>query len=235
MVQTGSHFISGLLFTIVVPRLMGPDTFGQYALITSVSVWFALVSGLSSAQTMSRFVPEFSVRGDREGLERFAFLLRLVSGALVAALYFALTAFLFRELDLLAVAVAAMAVFFRSAAKLLCALSLGLNQAARWGLGETVNRWASLILVIPGAYFGGLLGACLALLITELASKQRCLVGRPYVARRRCAGRKPRRAAVWLAFYGSNVLRFLNSGECWCALFQATIIRSAPCGRVRIV
>src|SRR5687768_6821877 len=44
-VQRGFHVVAGVIFAMFVPRLMGPDTFGRYALVTSVSLWFALMTG----------------------------------------------------------------------------------------------------------------------------------------------------------------------------------------------
>jgi O-antigen/teichoic acid export membrane protein len=150
---------------------MGPETYGRYGLITSVSLWFAIVSGISAAQTMSRFVPDFKLRGDEEGLRKLLgslLCLRLLSSSLAMGLYLGLTTFWFPELDLVALSFAALAILVRPLGKLLFALFLGLNQAARWGAGDTLGRWTSLILLVPAIYFGGLRGACLALLVTEV-------------------------------------------------------------------
>jgi O-antigen/teichoic acid export membrane protein len=172
MAQKASHIVTAVLFAAIVPRLMGPGIYGRFALITSVSMWFAMLSGMSSVQVMTRFVPQLTVKGDTEGLQKLfsnLLLVRLANGMAAAGLYFLLTTILFPELDLTALAIVACAVFFRTGGKLLFAFFLGLNQAARWGMGETVNRWVALILMIPGIYFAGLRGACLALMLTELA------------------------------------------------------------------
>lgn len=172
MAQKGSHILTGTLFAVAVPRLMGSETFGKYALLTSISIWFALVSSVSSAQTMGRFVPQFVLQKDGEGLRKFVgnFLcLRLLNGSTAAACYLLVTLFWFRELDFWAVLFVAGAIVFRTVSKLIFALFLGLNNASRWAIGETLNRWTSLIFIIPGFYFGGLAGACLAMMLTEMA------------------------------------------------------------------
>jgi O-antigen/teichoic acid export membrane protein len=220
--QRGSHILTGLLFAIVVPRLMGPDIYGRYGLITSITIWFALLSGMSFSQTMIRFVPQFTAQGDKDGLQKFfanLMLLRLANGALAVTAYLLLTTFLFPELDLVALVIAASTIYFRTWAKLLFALFLGLNQAARWGMGETLSRWVSLVLTIPGVYFGGLRGACLALLLTELTV---LLVGlswaRPYLCWSKLRLDREYLAPYLrfsLSFYGSNILLSIsqNSGE----------------------
>jgi hypothetical protein len=47
-------------------------------------------------------------------------------------------------------------------------LFLGLNQAARWGMGEIFRHRFIIVSVIIGFYLRGLQGACLGLFLTEL-------------------------------------------------------------------
>jgi O-antigen/teichoic acid export membrane protein len=171
MVQRGFHIIAGILFAILVPRMMGPDTYGRYALITSISLWFALISGLGAVPVMSHFVPQFVLRGDRAGLEKLVsnlLVLRMANGLLAAMVYLLLTSLWLRELDWAVLSFVAGSVFVRTGANLFFALFLGLNQAARWGMGEIFRRWASLIFLVIGFYLGGLRGGCFGLLLTEI-------------------------------------------------------------------
>ena len=57
MAQRLLHIIAAALFALMVPRLMGPAVFGRYALLTSVSMWFAMLSGLGAVSVMTRAVP----------------------------------------------------------------------------------------------------------------------------------------------------------------------------------
>lgn len=169
--QKGLHLLGGLLVAIVVPRLMGPDLYGRYALITSLSMWFALFSSMSAAQTMGRFVPQLVLAGDKEGLQKFLgnlLTVRFANGLFSATAYLLITALLFRELDTVALLFVAVAVCLRTSGKLIFAFFLGLNQAARWGAGEILRQWLSFALLVPGFFFGGLRGACLGLALSEL-------------------------------------------------------------------
>ena len=171
LAQRGLHVVAGVLFAVLIPRLMGPETFGRFALVTSVSLWFALFSGMNSAQIMGRFVPELALQEDGENLQKFfgnLLVVRIANGVASAGLYFLLTALWFQELDTVVLALIAGSVLVRTVAKLTFALFLGLNLAARWALGDTLRRWLSLALLIPGFYYGGLRGACLSLLVTEI-------------------------------------------------------------------
>ena len=172
MAQRGLHVVAATLFAVVLPRMMGPETFGRYALMTSISLWFAMFSGMSAAQMMGRFGPEFAIQESNEHLQKFfgnLLIVRLGTGFAAAALYLLITALWFRELDVVTVAIVAGSVFFRTACGLVFALFLGLNKAARWGMGDTLRRWLSLVLIVLGFYLGGLRGACLGLIVTELA------------------------------------------------------------------
>lgn len=169
--QRGPHIAGGLLIALFVPRLMGPESFGRYALMTSLAMWFVIFSSLSSAQVMSRFVPQMALAKDLPGLRKFLGSLlaaRLSNGLLAALTYLLFTALWFRELDRLALLFIAVSVCMQTSGKLIYAFFLGLNQAARWGMGEILRQWLTVIFLVPGFYFGGLRGACMGLMLAEL-------------------------------------------------------------------
>jgi len=170
LVQRGLHAASGLVFALLVPRLMGPDTYGRYSLLTSLSIWFVLSSRLGFTEVIVRYMPQFILKRDREGLQDFLgdlLTVRLASGTLAASLYLGVTVLWLRELDPLVLAIVAGVVFVRAISELLFDVFLGHNQAARWQVGETLRQWMSLAFLLPGFYLGGLRGAVLGLLLTE--------------------------------------------------------------------
>lgn len=171
LVQRAIYVAAGLLFAALVPRLMGPELYGRYALATSLSMWFVLFSGLGFTQVITRFVPQFTGLGDTESVKGFLrdlLTVRLTSGSLSAGMYLLLTALWLRDIDLLMLALLAAAVLARSVGNLFYALFLGMNRAARWGVGDTIRGWVLLGLLVPGFLMWGLLGAFLAVLLTEL-------------------------------------------------------------------
>jgi len=169
LAQRGAKVVAVALFAALVPRLMGPEVYGRYKLVTSISLWFVFASALGSAQVMCRFVPQFSLK-ERDLKDFFERLLtvRLFSGALAAGSYLLLCHLWLRELDPLVLAILAGAAFVQAVSQLFFALLLGLNRAAHWGMGQIARGWASLVLVLLGVLLDGLRGACLALLLTEL-------------------------------------------------------------------
>lgn len=222
VVQRGGIVAGGFLFAVLVPRLMGPDDYGRFALVTSLSAWFVLLSALGFLQMIGRYVPPFVLQGDTEGLRGFfghLLAVRMVSGALAAGLYLLLTFLWLRDLDPLLLAIMAGVVLVQAIANLFYAFCLGLNQAARWGAGDIVGQWVSLALLIPGFLLGGLRGAGLALLLTELVVLSIGLWWtRAYLSWSNVR-LELRRLAPYLrfglVFFGSNVLTatFQRSGE----------------------
>lgn len=171
MAQRGVHVLGAALFAVLIPRLMGPEIFGRYALLTSVSMWFALLSGLGAVSMMTRSIPRFQAAQATANVRRLAtslLTLRAGTGMATSAIYFLTAAFVLGESDRVAAALISVAVFSRAVANLCFALFLGLNQAARWGMGELMRRWLTLVLVLAGFLLAGLRGACLGFLAANV-------------------------------------------------------------------
>jgi O-antigen/teichoic acid export membrane protein len=171
MAQRGFHLLGVTLFAVLVPRLMGPTLFGRYALLISVSMWFALLSAPGAVSMLARSIPRFVATNDGDGLRRLAtslVVLRAVTGSFSAMGYFLIVTLVLGEPDPLAAAFVAGGVLSCTVGNLSFALFLGLNQAARWGLGELLRRWMTLALVPIGFAAAGLRGACLGFLGAEM-------------------------------------------------------------------
>ena len=171
--QRALLFAMGILAASLIPRRMGPQVYGQYSAMVTMSMWFSLMTGLGAVSLMTRFVPEFLARGDEHGLKKLAsnlFALRLVNGLLAACAYLALAALWLKDLDRAAIALVAVSIALRTAANLPFTLFLGLNKAARWGASDLLRR----ILIFPFVFFGfitaGLRGAAAGLLLVEFSA-----------------------------------------------------------------
>ena len=144
IVQRGFEVAGAFAFAALVPRLMGPDIYGRYALVTSLSIWFVLFSDLGITQVMVRYVPQFIFQEEKKNLQKFFSQLLTVSlvwGAVCAGLYLLLTSLWLRDLDRLLLAIIAATLIVRSWSQPFFALLLGLNQAARWGIAQMLRRW----------------------------------------------------------------------------------------------
>lgn len=173
VIQRGGLLAAGVVFAVLVPRLMGPAAYGRFALVSSLSTLFVMCSTLGFTEVAGRFLPELSRRPDSRDLHRLVnglLSIRLVAGALLAAAFLGLTTVWLPDLDAWALVAVSAAILVRAVSHLLFALFLGLNQAARWGAGELLSRSLLLVFVLPGYVRGGFRGACVGLLLAEVAT-----------------------------------------------------------------
>lgn len=171
LLQRGSYLFYAIIFAALVPRLMGPTIYGQFTLLTSLAMWFVFSGNLGIDQIAGRYVPEFFHRDDGAGLLKFIghmAVSRLLVGVAGGLIYYLITILWLRDLDWLLLGFMALSVVFNILANSVFALFLGLNQAARWGMNETLMRWLSLVFILAGVAFWGLRGACLGMALTEL-------------------------------------------------------------------
>lgn len=183
--QRGLHVLGAGLFAVFVPRLMGPEMFGRYALLTSVAMWFGQLSGLGAVSMITRTVPGFVAAGDLTGLRKLVtslLALRGTTGVLSATGFAAFVTLALGIGDWVSVAWFAGAVCCRAVGNLCFTLFLGLNRAARWGAGDLLRRWLTLAFVLIGVPVAGLRGACAGFFLSSLVV---LVVGgiqaRPYV------------------------------------------------------
>jgi O-antigen/teichoic acid export membrane protein len=171
LLQRALSVAGGVIFAAIVPRMMGPETYGRYSLITALAVFLALFSSLGLTNAIGRYVPGFLQRGETVQLRRFLgglLTVRLLSSTAAAAVYLGITMGWLHEVDRVVLVTMAATVLLQGLAQYLFSLFLGFDQVASWGLGDTLRRWLSLSLVVPGFALAGLRGASIALLVTEL-------------------------------------------------------------------
>ncbi|MBK7927560.1 MAG: lipopolysaccharide biosynthesis protein [Bryobacterales bacterium] len=169
--QRVAQIAAGFLYVALIPRAMGPEVYGQFTTLQSISLWFSMLSGLGALSMMTRFVPEFIQRNDSAGLRKLCaslLTLRLGTAAAGALIYFALVPLWFGDLDWLAVALVSATISLRVASGLPFTLLLGLNLASRWGAAEMLRRLLLFPLTYGGYHLAGLAGACAAPLAVEL-------------------------------------------------------------------
>lgn len=171
LLQRGVLLVTGFAFVALIPRLMGPEIYGQFTLIQTMSLWFTAVSGMGAISMMTKFVPEFLERGDHAGLRRLIsgmLALRAGNGLLGAAVYLLIAWWWLGDLPWIAMLPVALSIAARTIGNLPYTLFLGLNHGARFEMGELLRRLSGLAMVWLGFRYAGLPGACAGLLLAEL-------------------------------------------------------------------
>ncbi len=166
--QHGGQAISGVLFTLLIPRTMGSLSWGQYALLSSLSLWFIIGSRLGMSQVLGRYVPEVGRGEPLVALMGRLLTAQLVVSATAAGAFWLVTRLWLTDINAWALPLMGAVVFTRGLSSLLASLQHGLNRSAQWGLSQTVRSWLSLAGLLIGYRLAGLPGAAGGLLVGEL-------------------------------------------------------------------
>ena len=171
LVQRAVVVIGALLFALIMPRMMGPVTYGKYALLNYFAIWLTLLGTMGSTYVILRYTPQFALKGTGPDVQNFLGALcsfRLVSGGFAALLCLAACRLWLPEIPPAAVILLAAVVFLRPQARLFFGILLAVNRPARWGMTHVLRGWGSLLFVPPLYLLAGLGGACAGLLLCEV-------------------------------------------------------------------
>ena len=160
----------GVSAAALVPRTMGPATYGRYDLITMLTFWFSMLGSLGMSQITSRQAPQLEAEGALGKLQALfgnLLALRAVSSAVVAILYLLTTRLWLRDLDGVVLLVLSLAVLLRGPGALCFSLFLGQGRIGRWALPEVVRQWGSVAFALPCFLVAGLRGAVVGYLMSE--------------------------------------------------------------------
>jgi O-antigen/teichoic acid export membrane protein len=170
LVLRGLIVAGGVATAALIPRTMGPATYGRYDLVTMLTFWFSMLGALGIGQIVNRQTPVLEHEG-ATGKLRVLFgnllALRIVSSATVAILYFLIMRLWLRDLDWPILLVLSVVVLARGPASLCYSLFLGQGRIGRWAVPEVVRQWGSVAFALPCFLAAGLLGAVCGYLISE--------------------------------------------------------------------
>jgi stage V sporulation protein B len=170
LLMRGLIVAGGVATAALVPRTMGPATYGRYDLVTMLTFWFSMLGGLGMSQVTCRQTPQLLAEGATDRLQTLFghfLVLRSLSAATVAVLYLLVTRLWLRDLDGVVLVVLSLAVLLRGPANQCYALFLGQGRIGRWALPEVVRQWGSVVFSLPCFLLGGLRGAVCGYLVSE--------------------------------------------------------------------
>ncbi len=168
--QRSLIILSGVLTATLVPRAFGPQVYGRYALVSSMAIWFSIMSEMGLAPILARFIPESLAANDRDNLQRLFdnVLAAQLTSALAAGVVFTVfTRLWLQDLDGWVLLLGGGMVAVRGTAGLLAQFLAALNEAGQAALGETTRQWLAVIVPLLGFRAAGLRGAVLGLLLAE--------------------------------------------------------------------
>lgn len=159
------------LFAMLVPRLMGPDNYGRYALFVSLVGMLSAFLDLGATEISARTVPELQQRHDEAGIRTFfsrllgfkmALDLSLIGSAAIVALVIlagkSTSAFIWPM---------GLTLFLGDLGGMAYALLFGLNRLAICSARDPIRRAVGLVLVVVLFPKLGFAGAVLSVVLVE--------------------------------------------------------------------
>lgn len=162
-----------LLTIMVVPRMMGPAVYGEYALLISIiTMTAAIIDFGGDTALFGRYVPEFEVLGERGNISRLSSQMlsfKLIVDLLVCSMLYAMLHFAYgdRYPAIYFVLIIA-AVTVRDAQTVPNVLLFGLNKLWQFSLCDPVRRALSFVFILILFPYLGLLGALLSTFIVDV-------------------------------------------------------------------
>jgi O-antigen/teichoic acid export membrane protein len=161
------------LFVILVPRMMGPEVYGQFALLISIATILASLVNLGIGDTCGRYVPELQARGGNRAVVTFASnflafksLVTIVALGLITPGLYWMYGNGASPVMFVIVALMVLVVDWES---VVYSLLFGQNRLMRFSVREPLRRVVSLALILTLFPQFGLMGALFSTLMAELA------------------------------------------------------------------
>lgn len=160
------------LSVMLIPRMMGPEVYGQYAFLTSIIVITTSLTDLGIDGIFARFIPEFEIRGELTTVKRFfSNLLAFKIGIDIAAslaLLPVLVLLFGNRFPLIYFLLIVAILLILDAGSVPFGLLFGLNKLGRYSLREPLRRGLSVTFIFVLYHVWGLTGAILSILLAEL-------------------------------------------------------------------
>lgn len=159
------------LFIMIVPRIMGPEMYGKFAFFSSILVILGTLTRLGTIEIQGRFVPELKLNQEKSIINKLTInilILRTIILIIIGIIILSLLYFfpLLTE-DLKLYLIIIIATFFFGIEGTLFNLLYGVNDIVKFTARDMIRKFFNLLLVIIFFKYFNLLGAVLALLISE--------------------------------------------------------------------
>jgi O-antigen/teichoic acid export membrane protein len=160
------------LSVMLIPRMMGPEVYGQYAFLTSIIVIATSLADLGVEAIFGSFVPEFEIRGELSRVNKlFSNVLALKIGIdlVVSSILFSLLFALFGgRFPYTYFLLTILILLVADSGAVPSALLFGLNKLGKYSLREPARRALGMTFVIVLYRIYGLAGAIISILLAEL-------------------------------------------------------------------
>lgn len=226
----GAEFIGLFLFLALIPRMMGPELYGDFAIMLSVLGLFILSNALGGLPVFGRFLPEFKANNQTtciKGLFTQFFIFRLISALVLAVVLWFFLTYLRPDFDAQVIIVLCVACVFGAVSLSCTHLFYGLNKMTPYLFHDSFSRML-LVLILLGYWSDiGLQISVYALTVIEVVlASVLVFLSRNYFSFYSARNQFPtfyKHLKFGLAFFASNLLLMVvwRSGEILISFFTA--------------
>lgn len=160
-----------VLFVMLIPRMMGPEIYGEYALLISIVAIMTSLTNLGVMEICGRFVPEFEVRGESADIKRFSsnlLTLKIVIDLITSIILLSVLHLAYDDQFPFTYFIIVVAIpLVSDLGTVPYALLFGLNKLGKFSLRDPVNSALILISIFILFHYYGLFGAILSTLLVE--------------------------------------------------------------------
>jgi len=163
----GLQIIGQMAMVALVPRMFGPENYGRFAFVLSLSYLGQMLGDFGTLDVLGRFVPEISADRTRQLYMRlfvFKIIVSLLAGAVTVGAALWLSDWMTWPWALLA----GLSVTVHIVARLPFQLALGLNRIGTWMAEQSGRQWFLLAAVLLLWWLAGFTGALVAVVLMEV-------------------------------------------------------------------
>jgi len=148
----GTEYLILLLFILIIPRLMGPGDYGNYAFIMSIIVAVTLIADLGTVNIFGRFIPEMEEKKQTNKIKKLlaqTIKIKFLVGLLLLILYITILSTLnIKNLKLTYLIITGLALLFFIIAGNLFSFLFGKNEIIKYSLRNLFRRILTLVFLI---------------------------------------------------------------------------------------
>jgi O-antigen/teichoic acid export membrane protein len=162
-----------VLTAMIIPRIMGPAVYGEYALLISILTMTASIIDFGGDTALfGRYVPEFETRGELGSISRLSSQMlsfKMMVDLLVCSILYAMLHFAFGDrFPAIYFVLIIATVTVRDFQSVPSALLFGLNKLWQFSLCDPVRRALSFVFILILFPYLGILGAILATFFVDV-------------------------------------------------------------------
>lgn len=159
------------LAVTLIPRLMGPEIYGEYALLISIIAIASSIVYLGSGEVLVRFIPELEIHGESASTIRLSsnmFIFKIAIDLVVSIVLFLILNLAYGDrFSIIYFILIGAILLVADVGSIPYFLLFGLNKLGKYSLRDPFRRALGLVFILVLFHYYGLVGAIVSTLLVE--------------------------------------------------------------------